>query len=163
MREKSHRVQIWVAVIGLVGVLGTAIFSNWDKIFSQRSEVVVAQPSPSMPASSVREKNGPLFQVVIYYYPSRKEDAFSLKRLLESENYLVNVNSAASDPALTEDYGEVGSYIYFNERDYAGMTAARQIIEKHLGHSVNASKSQEGEEEAPNSIDLVLTNRRGDT
>jgi hypothetical protein len=30
---KSHRVQIYVAVIGLVGILGAALVGNWDKIF----------------------------------------------------------------------------------------------------------------------------------
>ena len=30
---KSWRVQITVAVIGLIGILGAAIFTNWDKLF----------------------------------------------------------------------------------------------------------------------------------
>ncbi len=31
--ERSHRVQIAVAVIGVVGTLGTALLANWDKVF----------------------------------------------------------------------------------------------------------------------------------
>ncbi|NEO63767.1 MAG: hypothetical protein F6J98_26400 [Moorea sp. SIO4G2] len=32
-QDKSHRTEIIVAVIGLVGVLGAALFANWDKLF----------------------------------------------------------------------------------------------------------------------------------
>jgi hypothetical protein len=39
MNEERHtyKVQIIVAVIGLTGVLGTAIFANWDKIFQNNN------------------------------------------------------------------------------------------------------------------------------
>ncbi len=33
MAEPSHRVTIIVAILGLVGTLGAALISNWDKIF----------------------------------------------------------------------------------------------------------------------------------
>lgn len=39
----SSRVQIWIAVIGLVGVLGAATIANWDKLF--RGGQPVAGPS----------------------------------------------------------------------------------------------------------------------
>lgn len=32
--EKSHKSQIIIAVLGLTGVLGSALFANWDKVFS---------------------------------------------------------------------------------------------------------------------------------
>lgn len=35
MADPSHRVTITVAIIGLVGTLGAALFSNWDKIFTR--------------------------------------------------------------------------------------------------------------------------------
>lgn len=55
----SHRIQITIAVISLIGVLVTALLSNWDKIFVERpvapSPVVVAptnpSPMPSAPAA----------------------------------------------------------------------------------------------------------------
>lgn len=33
MKSKSYRPQIAIAIIGLVGVLGAAVFSNWDRLF----------------------------------------------------------------------------------------------------------------------------------
>lgn len=43
MNEERHtyKVQIIVAVIGLAGVLGTAIFANWDRIFLNNSNPLV--------------------------------------------------------------------------------------------------------------------------
>ncbi|MCP9836131.1 hypothetical protein KBY84_01325 [Cyanobium sp. N.Huapi 1H5] len=35
MADPSHRVTITVAIIGLVGTLGAALLSNWDKIFTR--------------------------------------------------------------------------------------------------------------------------------
>ena len=46
---KSYRIQIAVAVIGLVGVLGAALISNWDKIFPPSPEpepIVVTVDDP---------------------------------------------------------------------------------------------------------------------
>lgn len=45
--QHSYKVQIVVAVIGLVGVLGTALFANWDRIFSGGSDTLIAQ-SPTL-------------------------------------------------------------------------------------------------------------------
>ena len=33
--KKDHKVQIWVALIGFVGVLGAAVIGNWDKITTE--------------------------------------------------------------------------------------------------------------------------------
>ncbi len=32
--KKDHKIQIWIAIIGFVGVIGAAIISNWDKLIS---------------------------------------------------------------------------------------------------------------------------------
>ncbi len=45
--ERSHLVQVVVALIGLIGVLGAALFANWDKLFP------VQQQAP-MPEAAVR-------------------------------------------------------------------------------------------------------------
>jgi len=39
----TYKVQIIVAVIGLTGVLGAAIFANWDKVFENNSSNPSAQ------------------------------------------------------------------------------------------------------------------------
>jgi len=43
--KNSYKVQIWVSIIGLAGVLGTALFSNWDKIFPDHSAALLVQNS----------------------------------------------------------------------------------------------------------------------
>jgi hypothetical protein len=54
----SSRAQIWVATIGLVGVLGGAVIANWDRIFPNNPEpsptpVVTPTPNPTpLPAST---------------------------------------------------------------------------------------------------------------
>lgn len=41
--QKNHKVQITIAIIGLAGVLGSALLTNWDKVFpaSEKNELVV--------------------------------------------------------------------------------------------------------------------------
>jgi len=40
--KKTSRLQITIAIIGVVGVIGAALITNWDKIFSQQDEVIPA-------------------------------------------------------------------------------------------------------------------------
>src|SRR5262245_28803294 len=48
MAEQSSRVQIAIAIIGLVGVLGTAIIANWKTIFSHEDAgSLKTTPTPS--------------------------------------------------------------------------------------------------------------------
>jgi len=60
----SHKVQIIVAVLGLVGVLATAVLSNWDKFFPApppptieptRAPTAAPTPKPPEPTSTVPE------------------------------------------------------------------------------------------------------------
>jgi hypothetical protein len=51
--SKSYRVQIIVAVIGLVGVLGGALIANWDKVFDSKTN-----DRPNSSISSTRQPSG---------------------------------------------------------------------------------------------------------
>ena len=57
-RDPSNRVQIAVALIGLAGVIATAVISNWNHIFSKKPIVTapaaVASASTETPKKSVR-------------------------------------------------------------------------------------------------------------
>ena len=57
----NHRAQVWIAVIGLVGVLGAALIANWEKIFhSQVAKPDAAEVSiPSRAKDVVRGIKGP--------------------------------------------------------------------------------------------------------
>jgi hypothetical protein len=48
----NYRIQIIVAVLGLIGVLGAALIANWDKIFRQESAPVAVESGQPV-ASSV--------------------------------------------------------------------------------------------------------------
>lgn len=52
-KQSSGRVVIWVAIIGLVGTLGTAVISNWDKLFPQKSSAVPLASNSSQTNSIV--------------------------------------------------------------------------------------------------------------
>ena len=45
MSGSNHRVQIIVALIGLIGVIAGAMFANWDKIFGQSDNGRTTPPS----------------------------------------------------------------------------------------------------------------------
>jgi hypothetical protein len=47
-KNQSHRIEILIAVIALIGTLGAAIFSNWDKIFSPSTTVTHPKPPPEI-------------------------------------------------------------------------------------------------------------------
>jgi len=51
MPEKSYKVEIVIATIGLIGVLGAAIIANWEKLFSLKSQnssqLDTPKPSPN--------------------------------------------------------------------------------------------------------------------
>jgi hypothetical protein len=42
MAEPNHQVAIWVAIIGMAGALGAALFANWDKVFIRQNLVPIS-------------------------------------------------------------------------------------------------------------------------
>jgi len=57
MSGAGARVQIVVAVIGLIGALGVALLGNWDKVFPQRSQF---QPEVSPPHAPIQSTSTPI-------------------------------------------------------------------------------------------------------
>ena len=48
--KNNNPVQIIVAVIGIIGVLGGALLANWDKIFPKKAREINGEtPRPAMP------------------------------------------------------------------------------------------------------------------
>jgi len=61
--KNSHKTEVGIAIIGLIGVLGAAVITNWDKIFPDRSAGQTApkanEQRPATPTgSSVQESQG---------------------------------------------------------------------------------------------------------
>lgn len=52
----NSRVQIWVAIIGLVSAIGVAVIANWDKIFPKKPSSVSASSSSSAPPKDKNQK-----------------------------------------------------------------------------------------------------------
>src|SRR5262245_60160477 len=55
MANKSHRVEITIAVLGLIGVLGAAVIGNWDKLFPNHDGAGIT-PEPQPPREKPNEK-----------------------------------------------------------------------------------------------------------
>ncbi len=52
--SRSHRTEIIVALIALVGTLGSALFANWDKVFppNKHDQPSISTPSSPLPTPS---------------------------------------------------------------------------------------------------------------
>ena len=56
--SSSARVQVYLAIIALIGTIATAVFANWDKIFPPKpttsgNTTTLPSPSPSAPATLI--------------------------------------------------------------------------------------------------------------
>jgi hypothetical protein len=57
--DRSHRVQIALAVIGAIGALGAALFANWDKVVGSSGGAAPAS-KPAAPATSTQGDQSPV-------------------------------------------------------------------------------------------------------
>jgi hypothetical protein len=139
---KSYKVQITIAIIGTVGVLGAAFLSNLDKFkyYNNPARPPAIMGDPQGYQKLVKTQNAEPFQITIYYFPTRKESAYALTNLLTRQGYWVNLQPA-STYALLEKERNTPSYFFFNKGEFNKAMEVRGIIEKNLGHMVNAFKS----------------------
>ncbi|HEX4945486.1 MAG TPA: hypothetical protein VFZ34_02325 [Blastocatellia bacterium] len=95
MENSSHKTQVIVALLGLLGVIVTTVFSNWDKLFT---------PTPKQEAKS----SAPLEQ------PQRLEKTASLReQVLLQEAIEDNSNgwAIAENGTSYNSYFEEGKYV----------------------------------------------------
>ncbi|MCU0502456.1 MAG: hypothetical protein MUC51_11955 [Anaerolineae bacterium] len=134
----SHRVQIIVAVLGLVGVLATAILSNWDKFFPApppptveptRASVATPSPKPPEPTSTAIE---PARAPAATPSPKASEPTTAAGKVLFKESFGDNANGwAIWKPGSDYDaYLEDGEYVIEpkvpkNAREVMPMTFQR--------------------------------------
>ena len=81
-RDSASRVQIAVALIGLLGVIATALISNWNNIFPRKAPGPTASAAPAITAGSGSAKK-------IERSPQGKEPEQSSEHRVHSNGHLV--------------------------------------------------------------------------
>jgi hypothetical protein len=147
----AYRTQIIIAIIGVVGVIGGALFANWDKIFTKNSA------SHSIPAVNESNQSNKMAIISVFYFPSRKNDAKLVKAALDKEKYIVNIYKAGSDLASAEHRPSYIKYI-----DIRLSNKARIAIESILGHQFNFDEADRTKPWSKDNVLVVLTSRSND-
>lgn len=147
----AYRTQIIIAIIGVVGVLGGAIFANWDKIFPLNSA------GHSIPAANETNQSNRTAIVSVFYFPSRKHDAKLIKATLDKKRYIVNIYKAGSDLSAAEHRPSYIKYI-----DLELSNKARIAIESILGHQFNFDEADPTKPWSKDNVLVVLTSRSND-
>ena len=143
-RDPSIRVQIIVALIGLTGVVATAVISNWNHIFPKKTIVTappaVASTSTATPKKSVRpvHTNGHLLVRGTFMYDLDKgtesttgadfwwEQATAVKRFITPKNgatfFVVGIREFES-----VKFSEMERFPYSSEKIDASNSADNKI------------------------------------
>jgi hypothetical protein len=85
--KQSSRTAIIVALIGLVGVLGGALLTNWDKVFPPTKRDAAPIERQSVDVAALRS----IPYVTIWYSAARAADATALKDELDSLQIRANL------------------------------------------------------------------------
>ncbi|WP_158857902.1 hypothetical protein [Lunatibacter salilacus] len=109
-KKKTARVEILVAIVALIGVIVTGLFTNWDKIFSKEkgSEKVTLSISDSLSNQKANE-------ISIYIIGQTYRRAFSLNfqtRFVNGDEYIAVLKS------INEAHGEIqAKYVLLQSLD----------------------------------------------
>lgn len=152
--KKQHsKTQMFIVLIGLLGVLGVALIANWDKVTlrsnmpERTTEKITADPT----SSDIHPDNSK-YLVSIYYFPRRENDALKIKQLLDAQKYVVNRIPAGDDIKQSE---YLRSYLYFHKNDNEAMIRVRNLLEETLNQEFNVFRANELQPEKE--IRIVLT------
>jgi hypothetical protein len=81
------------------------------------------------------------FEIAVYYFPSRINDAKALTFYFNEHGHSVKMHRASSIEEL-EASRTSPSYIYFNQAQFKQAMGIKQTIEKVIGYPVNAYRYQ---------------------
>lgn len=104
--EKDHKIQIWVAIIGFVGVMGAAIISNWSTLTSASNEkkpkviatIETKKLNSVKPAlDSVPDSPVKFQKYVANKYGCNTENTTFLETSVDSEKYVFNIHYTAQE------------------------------------------------------------------
>ncbi|EPJ49332.1 MAG: hypothetical protein OFPI_25380 [Osedax symbiont Rs2] len=79
------------------------------------------------------------FQVMLYYFPARKETASALTSYLSAQGYQVTMLPAATETSL-QSSKSLPSHIFYDHYEFGKAMAIKQSIEKEIGLPMNAYK-----------------------
>jgi hypothetical protein len=148
----THKTQIIIAIIGLIGALSGALFANWDKIFVSKPDQPVIQESKSSPSANAENSR---YIISVYYYSDRENDSRRVRKILEGNGYIVNTYSGSE---LNKGRVVANSYIYFKNNDYKEMVILRDILSRALDEEFTVNVS--GPDKADKTMRIVLVSER---
>jgi len=126
--QKSNKVYI-VSAFLIVLILFTALI-GW------------MQDNQSASTTHNQKEIDKKFEIAVYYFPERENDAKALTFYFNEHGYTVSMLAANSIEAL-EASRTSPSYIYFNQAQFKQAMAIKQKIEKVIGYPVNAYRYQD--------------------
>jgi hypothetical protein len=99
------------------------------------------QDNNTVPTTNVQKKVGNNFEIAVYYFPERENDAKALTFYFNEHGYSVTMLPASNIEEL-EASRTSPSYIYFNQAQFKQAMGIKQKIEKVIGYPVNAYRYQ---------------------
>ncbi len=127
--NKNYYTQIIIAIIGVAGVLGGALFANWEKIFPKNNGTITVEHTQE----NRDEKKDNLYIIDVYYDLGRKADSISLKGVLERKGFIVNRFKTQD---LNKEKDLENSYLYFKSIDQDQMNKIHDIVETLFNEDV---------------------------
>lgn len=118
---------IWVIFIGLA-------FIVWVMISMLDKPEYKDQSSSRVVLGEAANKN---YFISVYYFPNRKSEAQALSYFFKEHGYSVNLQTAASEPALKGSRNSP-SHIFFNRGELSKAMQIKSLIEGVIGYPVNA-------------------------
>jgi len=100
------------------------------------------QENKSVPIASNQKAIDKNFEIAVYYFPGRENDAKALTFYFNEHGYSVSMLAASSIEAL-EASRTSPSYIYFNQAQFKQAMQIKQKIEQVIGYPVNAYRYQD--------------------
>ncbi len=143
----TRSIYILIAIISLTAFIGA--------IFWLVKSPMINGPETGTPVQ-IGEKNNKEYQIAIYYFPSKKNDADALGYFFKQHGYSIAVHKAATIPALKSSKN-TPNHIFFNRSEFDKAMKIKAMIEKVLGHTVNAYRFHEQQQNP--SMMMVFTEK----
>ena len=138
---------IWWTLISVTVFFAVLIWFN--------AGLKMLDPEPEQPKKIILgEKANINYKMTVYYFPEKKSEADALGYFFKQQGYSVDVQKASTVAALAGSENSP-SHIFYNRSEIDKAMKIKRMIEKLLGHAVNAYRFHE--EQHDPSMMLVFT------